>query len=494
MAYQIDLTESVWIGRRRRKALLRLLLLGALGAAAWGAYDCYETYNQPTLNMRLANYEAAAYPIEDINVLWDGAAKEYGALFRYYRLLWAANPTNFLGRMVTPDAPRLGRQIRPLNWSLKTGGDCVLGYRFTFDPGDKFEQAKGLEDRFVHAVTSVVAVTDGKVEVAGVRHENLLDVDGFDVSVRFRLPEAKAFPDKGKKAPWLAERVKEIEKFRKKVQEDTKLEPDGDTKGSTTAGALMIAYLPRNYEKGKPDFPQMKNVINVAGWFSRADQFIARHRIPIADAERQKLKAVWNKVGEARFPWERFRVLDNEELVLRTTELKTIAEGVSRLKKFLEPRHAFCLRMLEPFVECYDRSRVFNEPVIRDDLVARLATAVGVPGVQVAFRDEPGGEPSVLEKTDEKFTFSWVRWSLTVGGGAKREGEQAESSEPLPLGKLSDYLGRMLGYGPGYALDSVKIDFAADGTDVAGAVVEGLLPVKKYEAVASTKGDAKNVH
>jgi len=479
MAYQIDLTGSVWNGRRRRKALVRFLLLAATGGAAWGIYDSYGVYKQPTLNMRLTDYEAVARPIEDVNALWDATEKEYGALFCYYRLVWAASPTNFLDRMVASDAPGFGRRLQPVNWSLKTGGECVLSYRFTFDPGDKFEQAKGLEDRIVGTVTSVVAVVDGRVEVAGVRHEDLLDVGGFDVTVRFRLPDARAFPSK---EPSLAGCVKEIEAFRKKVQEEAKLKKESDAKGvPNTASAVMIAYLSKNFEKGKPDFPAMKNVIDVSGWLASADRFIARYRIPVDEAEQRKLKGLWNAVGEARLPWERFRYLDNEDLVRRTKALSSVADGVRRFKEFLEPRRAFCRKMLDPFVECYDRNRVFNEPVISDDLVVRLAKVAGVSCVQVAFRDEAGAEPAVLDMKDERFVFTWVRWTLTVGGGAGRDGARPEAAEPLPLEKLADYLRRLLGYGPGYALDTVKIDLAADGKSVSGAVMEGLLPVKKVE-------------
>ena len=72
-----------------------------IAGTVWGVRDVYTTYNQPTLNMRLAEYEAVAHPIEEMSAAWDAAAKDYAALVRYYRLVWAANPTNFLSAMVS---------------------------------------------------------------------------------------------------------------------------------------------------------------------------------------------------------------------------------------------------------------------------------------------------------------------------------------------------------------------------------------------------------
>ena len=63
MAYQLDFTASNYVNRSRRKTFLRLLLLAAVGGTAWGVYDVYKTYNETTLNMRLAEYESVARPI-----------------------------------------------------------------------------------------------------------------------------------------------------------------------------------------------------------------------------------------------------------------------------------------------------------------------------------------------------------------------------------------------------------------------------------------------
>ncbi len=59
----------------------------------------------------------------------------------------------------------------------------------------------------------------------------------------------------------------------------------------------------------------------------------------------------------------------------------------------------------------------------------------------------------------------------------------------LTLEKLADCVRRVLELGPGYVLDTVKVDFYEDG-NVSSAVLEGLLPVKKTE---STKEAAGNV-
>ena len=126
MAYRIDFTASNYVGRARRKAFLWFLLLAAIGGVAYGVYDVCTTYNQPTLNMRLSEYEAVAFPIEDINANWDDVAKKAASMTRYYRLLWATNPTNFLGAMVSTNAPHLRRGFIPVRWAMKTGGECRL--------------------------------------------------------------------------------------------------------------------------------------------------------------------------------------------------------------------------------------------------------------------------------------------------------------------------------------------------------------------------------
>lgn len=491
MAYRIEFTEATYVARSRRKALLRTLLAAAVAGAAWSVYDAYTTYNQPTLNMKLAECEMVARPIEEMDAAWDATARDYGALRRYYRLVWAANATNVLAVAASEDAPRLGRAFHPLSWTLTTGGACRLDYLYVFEPGDKAEQARGLEDRIAQAVTSRVEVVDGKVDVQGVQHENLLGVNELRVTVRFALPDARPFPAKERV---LADCVGEIAALRKKVQ-DAKI-ADGDVVKGTpaTAQGIMMAYLPIG--KDKPDFPNFARALDVDGWFERADDFILKNRIPGDDAERRKLRETWNAVGDARFPWQRFRALDNDELVRRTKALATVSDGVKRFKGFLERRRADCGKKLEPFVEAYRRNDVFNQPIVESDLGDRVAKAVGIARARTSFKDEPGAEPAVLVQPDETFTFTWVRWTLAVGSEVGRDGERAADAgasapdEPLTLSRLEACARRAMELGPGYALDTVKVAFGADGA-VSGAVLEGLLPVKKVETAkeAEQHGD-----
>lgn len=490
MAYQIDFTAANYVNRSRRKVFLRLLALASIAGAAWGVYDVYKTYNQPTLNMKLGEYEAVAFPIEQMNAAWDVAAKEYNAMVRYYRLLWAANPTNFIEAMVSRESELLGRRFRPRRWSLATGGECKLDYLYVFDSGDKAEQTDGLEAKVSNAITSIVTAVGGKVDVQGVLHDHLLGVNELNVAVKFSLPDVMSFPVKERT---LTGCVNEIAALRKKVQE-TKLMEVSSAKGMpTTAREIMMRYLPMG--KDKPDFPDFKNTIDVLGWLKRADGFVAHHKMPVSEADRTKLRKTWNDVGEARFPWDRFRALDNDELVERTRVLGTVADGVKRFKGFLEQRHVDCRKKMEPFVEAYLHNDVFNKPLIESDLVDRVAKAVGIDNARISFKDESTPDALVLVKKDEKFTFTWVRWTLTVGGGSGGNGEKTrtdeavDSADPITPAMLANCIKRTLELGPGYAMDSVKIDFGADG-NVSGAVLEGLLPVKTVESV---KGAAGNV-
>lgn len=477
MAYKIDFTEANYVGRARRKTFFRLTFAAAVAAAVWGVRHVYTVYKEPTLNMKLAEYEAAALPVEEMNAAWDVASKEYNALLRYYRFLWASNPTNFLGVMASSSAPRLKHGFQPLRWTLKTGGECRLDYHYAFAPGDKAAQTEGLESDLVRAVTSIVKVVDGKVDVQGVLHENLLRVDGFNVSVVFSLPDVKVFPAKERT---LTDCVAEIDAFRTKVQ-NAKIAESGDVRSTpATANAMMAAYLQTGKEK--PGFPFFADVINVAGWFDRADRFIAKNRVP-DDPSRRACREAWDKIGDARFPWQRYRTLDNDELVRRTKELGGVSDGVKRFKGFLDKQQADCRKKLEPFVNAYERGNVFNEPLIEADLRDRVARASGIPNGQVTFKDVSGAVPAVLETDDEKFTFTWVQWTLTLGGsGRPAEGQElaAREQEPITLAQLTDCVTRALTLGPGYVLASMKIDFAAGGT-VAGAVLEGVLPVKTVE-------------
>lgn len=487
MAYQIDFTAANYANRSRRKIFLRLMLLSAVAGAAWGVQYVYTTYNQPTLNMKLAEYEAVALPIEKMNAAWDEAVKEYNAIVRYYRFLWAANPTNFLTAAAGGDAVRLGRNFRPVRWMMKTGGECRLDWLYVFDQGDKAQQALGLEDRVVNAITSAVTVVDGKVDVKGVQHENLLRVNDFNVSVRFSLPDVRAFPAKEKA---LADCVGRITAMRGKVQ-GAKIAKADIKISASTAREIMMKYLETG--KDKPGFPEIGTVIDVAGWLDRADKFIAKNRIP-DDSARVRLKGIWDNVGNARFPWQRFRQLDNEELTAHTRALMSVSDGVKRFKGFLEKRHADCLRKLEPLVEAYERNDVFNKPLIESDLNDRAAKAAGITGARISFKDEGGIEPAVLVKDDEKFIFTWVRWTFAVGGETDRNkvnrNTEADADEdPLTLAKVTDCVKRALELGPGYVLESLTVNFTADG-NVAGAVIEGLLPVKTVE---SKKESAKNV-
>ena len=486
MAYQIDFTAQDYAFRRLRKILLRVLLLVAIGAFVYGVNDVYTTYNMPTLNMRLAEYEAVTHPIEEMNAAWDAAAKEYDAMVRYYRLVWAASPTNFLSAMASPAAPRLRQGLVPHSWTLATGGDCRLDLRYMFGTGDKAEQSRGLEREVAHSVTSIVQVADGKIDVKGVQHANLLNVDAFDITVQFALPNVRSFPAKEKA---LAACVNEIAAMRKKVQE-TKFATSGDKGSPSAARGIMMAYL--SIGKDKPDFPKTTDVLNIAGWFERADRFIVQNRIPGDDRERKRLKAAWNEIGEARFPWERFRDLDNEALANRTKALQSVSDGVKRFKVFLDRRQADNRRKLEPFVEAYDHGDIFNKPLVESDLRDRVAAAAGISRAKVAFLDEPETEPSILVKDDERFAFSWVRWTLSLGDATGRDTEKSESlgeanaEDQLTVAKLADCASRTLSLGPGYAIDKVRVDFGENG-NVRSAVLEGLLPVKKVEPVKEAK-------
>jgi len=78
---------------------------------------------------------------------------------------------------------------------------------------------------------------------------------------------------------------------------------------------------------------------------------------------------------------------------------------------------------------------------------------------------------------------------------ASSTGEDAASATGLSsfssTGLTADCARRALELGPGYALESAKIDFAPDG-EVAGAVLEGLLPVKNVTPV-QVDGDKNGV-
>lgn len=493
MAYRIDFSESQWIWRRRRKVFLRLLLATAVAGAAWGVYDVYSTYNQPTLNMKLAEYEAVARPIEEMNAAWDVAAKEYGAMMRYYRLLWATSPTNFLSAMASGGASRVGHGLHPLRWTLSTGGECRLDYVYVFSPGDKAEQTKGLAAGIVGAVTSAVQVVGGKVDVQGIQHENLLAVSELNVTARFSLPDVRSFPAKEKT---LADCVAEIAAMRRKVQDAAVSKVKDARNVPSNAKGMMLAYLQMG--KDKPDFPDFSSVISVSGWFDRADQFIAKNKIPVDAAARRRIRAAWDTVGNARFPWDRFRNLDNDALVARTKAFKTVSDGVKRFRTFLEQRRVDCRRKLEPFVDAYERNDVFNEPLVESDLKGRVAGPTGIARVRVTFRDEEGVEPAILDKADEKFTFTWVHWELALGDVAGRDGERAGGNAgepqspadagPLTLARLADCARRVIELGPGYAIDRIRVYFSVDG-NVGGAVLEGLLPVKRSESAKGATGD-----
>lgn len=494
MAYQIDFTAPNYVRRSRRKTFLRLLLLAAVASVVWGVHYVWDVYNQPTLNMKLAEYEAAARPIEEMNAAWDTAAKEYASILRYYRLIWAANPTNFLNAMASKDAPKLSRGFHPRSWSLKTGGECKLDYLYVFEPGDKAEQTKTIEDALAGAVTSVVRVVGNKVEIAGVLHENLLRLDDLSLNVRFSLPDVRRFPAKEKA---MTECVGEITSFRRKVHETNIPAAKNSRNIPKSAQAMMIEYLPIG--KDKPDYPAFGDVVNVAGWFNQADQFIAKNGIPGDDAKRRDIKAAWNNIGMARFPWDRFRLFDNDALVENTKALAAVSDGVKRFKSFLDERHADSRRKLEPLIGGYAHSDVFNKPLVEADLDGRVAKAAGISRVRVSFKDEPGAEPALLDKEDEKFVFTWVRWTLALGDAVargergaspERDERPAENEDPLTLAKIADCARCALELGPGYVLDTVKMEFRPDGS-VSGAILEGLLPVKKVEQKKEATANAQ---
>ncbi len=497
MAYRIDFTASNYANRSRRKILLRMLLVAAIAGVAWSLYNVYTVYNEPTLDMRLGEYNAASRQIEEMNAAWDEAANEYGRMLRYYRLVWAASPTNFLNAMVSKNAPKLGNAYTPTTWTLTTGGKCKLDYRFNLGSVDKAEQARKINPALVCAVTSVVDIVDGRVDVQGVQLENLLRITNLNVSAIFSLPDVKQFPEKEK---MLANCANEIGAFRKKVQESV-LFDSSEAKGvPTTAKAMMMEYLPIG--KDTPGVPDFMKVIDVANWFKDADAFIAQNRISGDGTKRLRIKEMWNGIGAARYPWGRlpflpwgrFRLLDNEELVERTKALSKVADGVKPFKGFLDQRQEDCKKKLEPLIEAYYHNDVFNKPLVESDLQERIAKEAGISGAKANFEDEKDVEPAVLEKADERFLFTWIRWKLSMGDlvGGRPDGagstESAASKNSLTLEKVADCARRAVELGPGYVIDKVTVRFDDKGK-VSGAILEGLLPVKKVEPKKEAKSN-----
>ena len=92
--------------------------------------------------------------------------------------------------------PSLPSSYHPLKWRFTTGGKCTLDYRYVFSSGDKAEQSKAISSVMLNAVTSNVHGIEGKVDISGIQSENLLNVDGLNLTVTFNLAGVKTFPSK----------------------------------------------------------------------------------------------------------------------------------------------------------------------------------------------------------------------------------------------------------------------------------------------------------
>lgn len=384
--------------------------------------------------------------------------------------------TNYVSSIISAFGPN----YRPKSWLLTTGGECKLDYDFVFDSEDKAAQAGRIESNVSNVIVSLVTVVKDKVDVSGVKLENLLGDKKLDIAVKFNLPDAKSFPAK---EPMLDKTTKEIIAMRKKVQETRLPEDTKFGTGTYTAKEIMSKYLPKTKDE---DFPVIDDVINVAGWFNKADEFVKKHRFPMSPDSRPSLKERWNRIGAARLPWERFRDLDNEVLASATNRLLEVATASQKYKYFFALRKQDSEKKLRPLIEAYNRSDIFNKPMIEPDLKVRVAEAAGIPSVHVKFDDEPKVGPAILSVEDEVFTFTWVRWNMTLGAGSSRDAERdgasssASRQNQFTLEKLYDCINRLLNLGPGYVLRSVSVRFNNDG-NIAGAELEGLVPVKKVE-------------
>ena len=480
MSYRIDFTASNHDLRRLRKICLRILAVSAAAAACWCAYSVYKTYNSPTLDMKLREFESVAHKVEDVNRLWDETHAEWTAMLHYYRLVWADGCARFLEGAAASGASLFGPGYRPVKWTLKTGGRCRLEYRYVFEPyryafepGGKAEQAASIPTNVVRAVESVVDVSPEGVSVAGVQTENLLNLEGLDISVSFSLAGGKRFPEKDAA---LAACVKEIEKMRREVQ-DAVL-PGGEAlNAQKTAKDKMMAYLP--FVKDREDYPAFTNAIDIAGWFEKADRFAKNNPdISFDSAAQARLKAEWSKVGEARYPWDRFRELDNDLLVARKEAFESIASGIGEFKSALLDKHAECRARLMPLTAAYNHKDVSNENMIETDLAVRVAGESGIADARVEFFDDPGAPRPSLDNGGTRYVFVWVRWRLLLSG------------EELDAGKIAACAKKLTELGPGYRLDEADIEFDADGK-ASAAVLTGLMPVKKAEEIKENPRNVK---
>jgi len=491
MAYRIDYTERQYRIRFWRKLILRLVLATTASYTGWKVYDGCRIYKQPNLDAKLSDYETAAGTIERVNREWIEASKEYQAMLKYYRLVWADKPLEFLSAISKPTAPKPGPSFHPRQWTLVTGGECRLDYVCTFDDAvgmDKRVRVNSIAPELVGMVTACVKTVVGEVAVKNVCYTNLLNMTRQEPYVTFTLADAKKFPDTNKS---LAEHVGEIQAMRKKILTSKFAETDGSKAKQNlpvTAQELMTQYVLGI--KDLSDLPPCTNVINVAGWLSRVDRIASpTNSMKGTETTRRALKARWNRIGKAQLPWQRFRVLDNDDIVSRTRKLKKALGSVSELAGLLESRHEDIVRKLKPLVEAYSRNDVFDYPYIGNDLTNNVTRSVGVEPVAVWFAEEPEKNPPQLVLNDERFVFKSVRWKLLLGADSMPDGDRVmrvERARPITLADVSACAERAVRLGPGYMIDKVVIRFDDEG-QVAWAVLEGLLPVKEVTKINGVK-------
>lgn len=485
MAYSIDYSASFYRRRGAVKWTLRAVALVALCAIACGLHDSWVVYNSSSLDEKLNAYQAAALPIEKLSADWDAALARYNGMLPYYRLKWTTNITD-LARSVMETSKKLPPSFHLTGWSLKTGGECSISYKYVFDAAGKAQQAVAASNAMAQAVSTIRGIE--AVKVSDIPTENLLNVSEVNVSVGFKTPAPKAFP---KKDAAFDAGFKMIQNRRQKIHK-AKIGAEKDTKNGKDVLGLMQSYRTRIKEKKDAFKEDEKKALDVKGFMDAVDHLAGPAlKSPLKSSAKNE-REMWESVGAARLPtWcglfgfdARDPELDTPDLALELAEIKKVKDGVQPVKQWIELYMADSAKKLEPFKESYERREIYNQNIVQSDLIVRAAGGDG--RFSSSFSQQPSGKVDYATK-DEIFTFSWVPWTVSVHSAAKRETAADEaadaSAEPITLEAVLKYATVVSELGPGYAISALRVNFR--GNEVESATYEGLLPVRESKAVAS---------
>jgi hypothetical protein len=445
-----------------------LFLLLALAFSLFGRW-CYNLWESPTLKQKLVAYGDLTGNIAQLHDEWETAEKNYNSIAPYYRMVWArASLTNLFSSL--EGGGRLPGSLQPISWTIDTTDSSTLKYRLHFT--EQQSSKRQLCDNAANSLRRMMQDNSDCIETNSLElvypDKDLHDVSSIDFTVQFNL-----VADAAANMPPMPEQLKNavamIENRRESILECEFKHGsfDGKTVRTMLGDALAMIRGQLDPEDEKNLNRQIINTMDPGRVLRNM-----KEALPADGSVPEGFESIieeWNRLASRRFPWMRFKELDNEELANEIATMKILSESgllvsVNDISSILDS-----IEMLRnPLLKGYDEAAVFDEGVVKD-CITRL------------FQGKSMESPRIdVQRQHENPDILLVLWKMRSGAGDS----QSRGSRINTVEDVLDCIHGILALQNGMQIGRVELEInGRTGRDlrVGQYSVQGLLPVRRED-------------